>query len=160
MTSIISPLFLKSFNIYIAMWFYLCLSCNRFEKKNDLFSLQKNKKNIFDKLFNYIVVVCMYHCLQFEYEYNIQLLNQDYNLASHSTYVVCVYFLRTYIWRILQFRKIFKKLFMAILFSFSAFTTNLLRESHVLSYIHTYIIGHYNPSVRIFNLSHNLYCVC
>ena len=39
--------------------------------------------------------------------------------------------------------------------------SNLNRWKTVITYIHTYIIGHYNPSVRIIDLvSHTTYVVC
>ena len=45
----------------------------------------------------------------------------------------------------------FEKLFMTILFALKVFARNL----------HTYIIGHYNPSVRIIDLvSYTTYVVC
>ena len=57
---------------------------------------------------------------------------QDYGLASDTTHVMYVNFIHE--WRDLQFkvdseRQIFKKLFMAILFTLSVFARNLLRGS-------------------------------
>ena len=49
------------------------------------------------------------------YNWSLQPLSQDYDLTSHTTYVVCVNFIHE--WRQLQFkvdseRQIFEKLFM------------------------------------------------
>ena len=55
---------------------------------------------------------------------SLQPFIEDYDLASHITYVVCVKFIHK--WPHLQFkvdfeRQNFEKLFMAILFTFSVF---------------------------------------
>ena len=58
--------------------------------------------------------------------------NRNYNLTTHTNYIVCVNFI--YEWRNLQFkvdseRQIFGKLFIAILFTLRVFIRNLLRGS-------------------------------
>ena len=60
----------------------------------------------------------------------LQPFSQDYDLASHTTYVVCVNFIHK--WRNLQFkldseRQICEKLLMAILFTIRIFARNLQR---------------------------------
>ena len=63
----------------------------------------------------------------------MQAFSQDYDLVSHSTYVVCVNFIRE--WRDLQFKKsipndrFMRNFFMAILFALRLFARNLLRGS-------------------------------
>ena len=66
------------------------------------------------------------------YNWSLQPFSQDYDLVSHTTYVVCVNFIHE--WWDLQFkvdseRQIFEKLFMAILFTLRVFARNLLRGS-------------------------------
>ena len=58
----------------------------------------------------------------------------DYDLASNTTYIVCVNF---YVWVVGAYGlkstptdKIFERLFMAILFTLRVFARNLLRASH------------------------------
>ena len=66
--------------------------------------------------------------LHTQHNWSLQIFSQDYNLTSHTTYVVYVN------WRYLQFkvdseRQIFQKLFMLILFIFRVFAGNLLSGS-------------------------------
>ena len=70
------------------------------------------------------------HSLEETYIHNwsLQPFRQDYDLVSHTTNVVCVNFIHE--WRDLQFkvdseRQIFKKHFMALLFTLRVFARNL-----------------------------------
>ena len=67
-----------------------------------------------------------FRIFRFDYIHNwpIQPFNQDYNLASHTTYVVYANFMSS---RQTE-RQIFGKLSMAILFTFGVFVRNLQRE--------------------------------
>ena len=70
------------------------------------------------------------------HNWSLQPFSHDYDLVSHTTYVVCVSFIHE--WRDLQFlkspktdseRQIFEKLFMVILFTLRVLARNLLGES-------------------------------
>ena len=81
----------------------------------------------------------------------LQPFSQDYDLVSHTTYVVCVNFIHE--WRDLQFkvdseRQIFEKLFMAILFTLRVFARNLLRGSRRRNIFFSYFIFDVWPGIR------------
>ena len=56
---------------------------------------------------------------------SLQPISQVYDLASHSTYVVCVNFIHEF--KVDSERQIFEKLFMAILIILRVFASNLLK---------------------------------
>ena len=75
--------------------------------------------------------------------------DQDYFLASYTTYVACVYLMHE--WSHLSFK----------VDSENRFLRKFFIENIFQSFCITYIIGHYNPSVRIIHLvSHTSYVVC
>ena len=99
---------------------------NSYFRQRSLFLVQSIVKKILDPPFN----VCSF---LHTYIHNWPLqppFSQDYGLASHTSHVECVNFIRE--WWDLQFnvdseRQIFKKLFMACLFTLRIFARNLLR---------------------------------
>ena len=67
--------------------------------------------------FTHHEMVSIFIFRRYIHNWSLQSLSQDYSLASHTTYVVCIHFIPE--WRDLQFnvdseRQIFEKLFMAI----------------------------------------------
>ena len=65
-----------------------------------------------------------YLCNVIHIHWPLQSFSQNYDLASHNNYVVCVYFIHD--WRDIRFKvdsepQIFEKLFMAILFTLRIF---------------------------------------
>ena len=73
---------------------------------------------------------CTYIHVDYIHNWSFQSFSQDYDLVSHTIYVVWVNFLHK--WRGLQFKvdseeQIIDKLFMEILFTLSLFARNLLR---------------------------------
>ena len=92
-----------------------------------------------------VFVICMIvswlNDLMYTHNWSLQPCSQDYDIASHTTYIVCFNFI--HLWQDLQFkfdseRQTFGKLVMAILFTLRGFARNPLRESrrrNMISYI-------------------------
>ena len=73
------------------------------------------------------------------HNWSLQHFSKDYDLASRTTYVVCVNFMHD--WRDLQFKfvfqpKIFEKLLTSILFTLKVFARNLLRGCSRRKFFH------------------------
>ena len=115
---------------------------------------------------NYSWTALVLECsLTYIHKWSLQHFNQDFDLASHTTYVVCINFRHE--WRDLQFKvdskwQIFVQLFMVILFTLRVYAGNLPTGSRSRNiYLHNLQKWPLQPFSQDFDLaSHTTHVVC